>query len=153
MRPTATEISSDVFIGSGIDQVWALTTAIEDWPGLTPTMTSVERLDEGPLRVGSSARVVQPRQRPTVWTVTRLDAPHAFEWQAKVLTVTMTGVHHLEAEPGPDGAGTRNRLRVELSGFGSKVLARLLGATMRAAIETENQGFKREAELQDDAHR
>lgn len=142
----APEISSDVRIDAPVDRVWALTVDVEGWPRVTPTMTSVERLDDGPLRVGSSARVVQPKQRPTVWTVTRLDAPHRFEWQAKVLTVTMTGTHRIDA----DGDGCRNRLGLELSGFGSGLLARLLGGTLRQAIETENQGFTRAAES---AHR
>lgn len=142
----APEISSDVRIDAPADHVWALTVDVEAWPRITPTMTSVERLDDGPLRVGSSARVVQPKQRPTVWTVTRLDAPHRFEWQAKVLTVTMTGTHRIDA----DADGCRNRLGLELSGFGSGLMARLLGGTLRQAIETENQGFKQTAES---AHR
>lgn len=137
-----TELTSDIVIEAAVDEVWRLTTDVEGWPRLTPTITSVERLDDGPLRVGSTARVVQPRQRPTVWTVTRIDAPHDFEWQAKVGTVTMTGMHHL-AE---DSDGCRNHLRLRLSGFGSGALALLLGRTMRGAIETENQGFKRAAE-------
>jgi uncharacterized membrane protein len=138
----ATDITSDVHIRASVEEVWALTVDVEGWPALTPTMTSIERLDDGPLRVGSAARVVQPRQRPTVWTVSRIEAPNVFEWKAKVLGVTMTGVHHVEAE----GDGCHNHLGLRLSGFGSGVLRRLLGGTFRSAIETENQGFKRGAE-------
>jgi len=138
----ATDITSVLVIEASVEQVWDLTVDIEAWPRLTPTITSVERLDDGPLRVGSSARIVQPKQRPAVWTVTRFDAPHAYEWETKILTVTMAGTHHLVAE----GEHCRNELRVELSGFGSGLLRRLLGRTMRQAIETENAGFKREAE-------
>jgi uncharacterized membrane protein len=138
----ATDITSVLVIEANVEQVWDLTVDIEAWPRLTPTITSVERLDDGPLRVGSSARVAQPKQRPAVWTVTRFEAPHVYEWETKVLTVTMAGTHHLVAE----GDRCRNELRVELSGFGSGLLRRLLGRTMRNAIETENEGFKREAE-------
>ena len=140
------EIASDLAIDATVEEVWALTIDIEGWPDTTPTMTSVERLDDGPLRVGSSARVVQPKQRPSVWTVTALDAPHTFEWQTTVLGITMVGSHHLVAE----GDGCRNELRLRLSGFGSGLMRRLLGGTLRGAIETENQGFKRAAEA---AHR
>src|SRR4051795_1937310 len=107
----AGDITSDVHIEASVEEVWALTLDVEGWPALTPTMTSIERLDDGPLQVGSSARVVQPKQRPTVWTVSRIEAPHVFEWQAKVLGVTMTGAHHLRA----DGEGTHNHLGLELS--------------------------------------
>jgi uncharacterized membrane protein len=139
-----TEIASDLIIDATIEEVWALTVDVEGWPDTTPTMTRIERLDDGPLRVGSQARVVQPKQRPTVWTVTALEAPHTFEWATKVLGVTMVGSHHLVALDG--GARCRNELRLRLSGFGSGLLRRVLGRTFRSAIETENQGFKRAAE-------
>jgi uncharacterized membrane protein len=139
---SSNEIASDLTIDASVAEVWALTIDIEGWPDTTPTMTSVERLDDGPLRVGSQARVVQPKQRPTVWTVTQLDAPHTFEWEAKVLGVTMVGAHHLV----PVDGGVRNELRLRLSGFGSGLMRRVLGGTFRSAIETENQGFKRAAE-------
>lgn len=141
-----TEIASDLIIEATIEEVWALTIDVEGWPDTTPTMSSIERLDDGPLRAGSQARVVQPKQRPTVWTVTALDAPHTFEWEAKVMGVTMVGAHHLV----PVEGGVRNELRLRLSGFGSGLLRVLLGGTFRTAIETENQGFKRAAEA---AHR
>ena len=60
--------------------VCALTTDVAGWPRLSPTMQSVQRLDEGPLRVGSSARIKQPGQRAVVWTVTRLEPGREFSW-------------------------------------------------------------------------
>lgn len=140
------DIASDVVIDATVDEVWALTVDVERWPDLTPTMTRIERREDGPMQVGSSAVVTQPRQRPTVWTVTALEAPHTFEWQARVLGVTMVGSHHLV----PVDGGCRNELRLRLSGLGSGLMRLLLGGTFRRAIETENQGFKRAAEA---AHR
>ena len=138
------DIASDVVIDATVDEVWALTIDVERWPDSTPTMTSIERLDDGPMRVGSTARVVQPKQRPTVWTVTAIDAPHTFEWEAKVFGVSMVATHHLV--PLDDGSRCRNELRLRLSGVGSGLMRRLLGSTLRKTIETENQGFKRVAE-------
>ena len=92
-----TPITHTLDIAAPIDTVWALTVDLESWPEMSPTMTSVQRLDDGPLRVGSQALVKQPAQRPTTWTVTRLDGPNLFEWTAKVLSVTMTASHQLEA--------------------------------------------------------
>jgi uncharacterized membrane protein len=140
-------ITSDLIIGADVDRVWDLTVDVERWPSLTPTMTSVERLDDGPIRVGSSARVVQPRQRPTTWTVTRLEPRSLFEWQTKVGTVTMTATHRLS----PSGDSCRNSLEVVLSGFGSGILRRLVGSKIREAIQTENDGFKAAAERSVDA--
>ncbi len=137
------DITSEIEIDAPVERVWELTLDLESWPDMTPTMTSVERLDDGPVRVGSRARVVQPRQRPTVWTVTHLDPNERFVWTTKLATLTMTASHELVALG--DGR-CRNTLRVDLSGVGSGIARRLLGSTMRRAITTENEGFRAAAE-------
>jgi uncharacterized membrane protein len=136
------DITSDLLIHAPVDTVWDLTLDLERWPELTPTMTSVERLDTGPLRVGSTARVVQPKQRPTVWTVTELVPRARFAWEAKVMGVRMRAIHDLS----PQDGGCRNLLTVEFAGFGSGLLARLVGSKIREAITTENEGFRTAAE-------
>jgi hypothetical protein len=139
------DIRSDLLIRADLDRVWDLTVDVERWPELGPTMTSVTRLDDGPLRVGSTARVVQPFQRPTVWTVTHLEPQRFFEWFAKVGTITMTARHRLV----PEADGVRNELSVEFSGFGSRLVRRLIGSKIREAITIENEGFRRLAESAD----
>ena len=136
-------IAHELEIAAPIERVWELTVDIERWPELTPTITSVERLQRGPLAVGSSARLVQPRQSPRVWTVTDLEAPTRFAWSARLGRVTMTGRHDLVRI---DDHTTTNRLSLELSGVGAGVVARLGGKQLLAAIATENVGFKRAAE-------
>jgi hypothetical protein len=137
------EITSALTIDASVERVWDLTLDLESWPEMTPTMTRVERLDSGPVVVGSRARVTQPKQRPTVWTVTRCEPRSCFEWTTKVAMVTMTASHHLE--PTPDGR-CRNTLGVAFSGVGAGLARRLLGGAVRHAIETENQGFRAAAE-------
>jgi uncharacterized membrane protein len=135
-------IETQLDIRAPIERVWDLTVDVEALPSVTPTMTRVERLDDEPLGVGSRARIKQPRQPAAVWTVTRFDRPHVFEWQTKLLSITITGGHRLETVAN----GCRNTLSVELAGFGSGLAGRLLGSTLRRAIETENQGFRAAAE-------
>lgn len=135
-------IRDERLIAASPQRVWDLTADIESWPTLTPTITRVERLDDGPLAVGSRARLTQPGQRPAIWTVTRFEPPHAFEWQTTVAGVTMTGTHQLIAE----GDGCRNVLGLELAGRGSGMLRRLVGRKVQQAIETENRGFQAAAE-------
>lgn len=132
----------EVFIKAPVDEVWRLTTDVESWPAMSPTFTSVQRLDEGPLAVGSEARVKQPGQRPTTWTVTAVDPPTMFAWEARVLGVHMVASHHLSAVEG----GCRNRLAVEMTGRGGRFLGMLIGRAMRRSLATENEGFKRHAE-------
>ena len=130
-------------IAAPIEKVWALTEHVEGWPELTPTtMTRVERLDTGPLRAGSTARIKQPAQRATVWTVTEATAPTSFSWSTKVGPVTMTASHALERTE----TGCRNTLVVETEGFGSGLLGLMTSRKIRQTIETENLCFQRAAE-------
>ena len=135
------KVEHELVIRAPVDDVWALTVDVERWPELTPTMTSVERLDDGPLQVGSRARVSQPRQRPRVWTVTRLEAPHLFEWSTTLGPLAMRAEHLLEEVP----EGCRNTLRVEVTGRGAALFS-LARRVLAEAIETENEGFRRAAE-------
>lgn len=135
-------IEDDITIKAPVATVWHLTEDVEAWPGITPTITSVERLDDGPIGVGARARLKQPGQRPAVWTVTRFEPNQAFAWETKVLGVRMTGSHLLTAVP----EGCRNTLTLQLEGPAARLLALLAGKRLRQAIATENAGFKTRAE-------
>lgn len=134
--------TSILTIEAPVDVVWRLTADVEGWPSLTPTMTRVVRLDDGPMRIGSRARVKQPRQPEAVWTVTDLEQGHLFNWQTTRMGLTMTGSHRLEES----GDGCRNTLTLDLYGFGAGLFGRLLARQIRDSIETENAGFRTGAE-------
>ncbi len=140
------KIEDRLTIAAPVEQVWALTEHIEGWPTLTPTITSVERLDDGELGEGSRARLVQPGQRPRVWTVTRFEPPHLFVWRAQMGPVIMIGSHVLE----PVDSGVVNVLGLELEGRWSRPFGVLARRSLAKSIHTENLGFQRAAE---DAHR
>ncbi len=125
-----------------IERVWSLTEDIEAWPAVTPTTTSVERLDDGPLRAGSRARVVQPRQRPAVWRVRSVEPPHALVWETTTSGMRLVAGHHLTEVEG----GTRALLVLDALGTGGAVPGRLVGPMMRRALVIENDGFRRAAE-------
>jgi uncharacterized membrane protein len=129
-------------IGAPADVVWQLSTDVTDWPTYMPTVRSVERLDEGPLRLGSRARIKQPGQRTAVWEVTSLEPGHQFSWRSERRGVAMTGTHRVD----PEGAGSRNTLTIEMTGPLAPVLGALLGPLMRRVLRTENACFKARAE-------
>jgi carbon monoxide dehydrogenase subunit G len=123
-------------------EVFALTIDIERWPEVMPTVTSVERLDTGPLVVGSRARLVQPRQRPTVWTVVEIEPDRRFAWEAQVFGVHMVATHTIESTD----SGCTNLLALDLSGRGARLMSAVLGRTLGRTLATENDSFRREAE-------
>ncbi|MGZ5404553.1 MAG: SRPBCC family protein [Nocardioides sp.] len=58
-----------VTIAATPERVWGLIIDVERWPERIPTVITVERLDAGPLDVGSRTRLQHPRLPTVVWTV------------------------------------------------------------------------------------
>jgi hypothetical protein len=122
--------------------VWRLTVGIADWPSFLPTVQRVEPLEAGPLRVGSSARLKQPRQTEAVWTVTRLEPGREFTWRTARPGLEMVASHLLATDDG----GCRNTLILDVTGPGSRLFGWVFGPTLRRSLRAENAGFKRKAE-------
>ncbi|BBU20262.1 SRPBCC family protein [Mycobacterium xenopi] len=124
------------------ERVWQLLVDVENWPTWTASMREITRLDDGPLAVGSRARVVQPKGRPTVWTVTELEPMRTFTWVAKQPGLTLEAVHRI------DGTGQQVRTTLEFIGTGPLAwLGSLLaGSRVRAYLDMESAGLKRAAE-------
>jgi uncharacterized membrane protein len=123
------------------DQVFAVLCDVERWPEWTPTMTSVQRLDQGPLTVGSSAQIRQPKLRPAVWKVTELEAQN-FTWVARAPGLRMKAGHRVERQ----GAGSRVLLSFEMSGLMARVASRLFGGLIEQYVTTESQKLKQRSE-------
>jgi len=135
-------LEDSIHIAAPADIVWAVTEDVDRWPEWTPTMQSVRRVDDGPFDVGSSARIKQPGMPETTWTVTELVRGRRFTWSARTRGIHMRATHELA----PDGAGTRNTLRVEMSGLLAAMLAPLLRGAVRRALRQENEGLKARCE-------
>ncbi len=136
-------ISHELIIDAPVERVWNLTMDVEAWPDTTPTMTAVERLDDGPLQPGSRVRIRQPGQPARVWTVTALEPESLFVWETRAAGLRMIASHRLAAAG--DGR-CRNTLGIELAGPLAGVVGRLLGRRLLKTIATENEGFRRAAE-------
>ena len=134
-------LENEIAVAAPAETVWALTLDVERWPDITPTMTEITRLDDGPLAVGSQARVKQPAQRARTWTVTRLE-PNHYEWDATMGPIRLRGGHHVT----PTDTGCTNLLTLDVDGFGSGLFALLAKGTLAKALQQENEGFKDAAE-------
>jgi uncharacterized membrane protein len=92
--------------------VWEVLFDVARWPEWTPTVQSVERLDEGPLAVGSRARIRQPKLPPAVWEVTEVVEGRSFTWEATGPGLRSIGRHEVVA----DGTGSLVSLGIEQAG-------------------------------------
>jgi uncharacterized membrane protein len=133
-----TRFSITVDIAAPCDRVWAVLADLERWPEWTPSVTSVERLEPGPLAVGTRARVRQPKLSPAVWEVTQLNEGRSFTWVTRHPGVRVTGLHQLE----PTATGTRATLAVRFSGMLGPVVAWLTRGLNQRYLGFEANGLR-----------
>jgi carbon monoxide dehydrogenase subunit G len=124
------------------ERVWAVLTDVERWPERIPTVTSVERLDAGPLRVGSRTRLEQPRLPTAVWTVTALAEGSSYTWESRSTGVTVTAAHVVE----PHADGSRLTLSVTVSGPMSGIGWLMTRSLTKRYVETEAASIRRVSE-------
>ena len=109
-----------------VRHVWQSFTAVEDWPKWTRSITTVQWLDDGPIRVGKRARVKQPSVPTMVWQVTDMQEDSEFTWANRSLGCTTIARH--KVRPNDDGT-VRITLEIERTGpmawFVDAVSARL----------------------------
>ena len=122
--------------------VWPVMEDGERWPEWTASVTSVRRLDKGPLRIGSRALIRQPRFPPAVWTVTTLEPGRRFVWKSGMPGMWVYGDHSVAAIP----TGTRATLKLSYDGVLARLMGRLTRGITNRYLEMEASGLKRRSE-------
>ncbi|WP_412067195.1 SRPBCC family protein [Rubrivirga sp. IMCC43871] len=135
-------VENTLHIDASPDVVWAVTEDVDRWPEWTPTISSVRRLDDLPLGIGSKALVKQPGQAEAEWTVTDFVAGERFCWQTERTGLVVEATHELR----PEGAGTLNVLRVVASGVLAPLLSPVLRPLVLRALVRENLGLRARCE-------
>ncbi len=90
------EQTTKIDVEAPVERVWEVLRDVERWPEWAPTVTSVRRRDDGPLAVGSRARVEQPRIPTTEYVVTELEPGRSFTRVVTGPGVRTTARHRLE---------------------------------------------------------
>jgi uncharacterized membrane protein len=127
-------VETTLDIDAPAERVWEVMADVERWPEWTASVERAERLDDGPLRLGSRARLKQPRFPPVVWEVTELEPGRSFAWTAKNVGLTSVGRHRVVAR-GEGGATVT--LTLEQEGPMAPLLALLTGKLTRRYVDTE----------------
>jgi uncharacterized membrane protein len=138
------EFRTSARIDAPLDRVWQTLIDVERWPEWTASMRRVERLDAGPLSVGSRVRIKQPRLPAVVWQVTSLDPRQSFGWTARSIGITSVADHQLSTST--DGAVTVTLVLRQTGPLGWLV-GTLAGRMTRRYLNLEAQGLKSRSEL------
>jgi len=117
--------------------VWDVLFDVAHWPEWTPTIDSVERLDDGPFQVGSRAKVRQPKLPQASWEVSEVVAGRSFTWVAKGPGMKTIARHEVV----PDGSGSKVTLSIEQAGPFGAVAATLWRRLTQHYIELEAESL------------
>ncbi|GAB3932307.1 hypothetical protein GCM10029976_038030 [Kribbella albertanoniae] len=127
-----------VTIQAPAERVWAVYSDVERWPEWTPTIESVERLDEGRIHVGARTRIRQPKLPVAVWEVTELVEGEYFEWISTGPGIKTTGGHRVITTP----EGTVATATVIQEGPIGWLFGTLYAGLTRRYIATETEKLK-----------
>jgi carbon monoxide dehydrogenase subunit G len=136
------EFSISVDVQAPPSAVWAVMSDVERWHEWTASITSVTRLDPGPLAVGARAHVRQPKLRPADFIVTDFESGRQFTWVTHSPGIIATASHSVEPIPG----GTRARLSVQYDGLLAAAVAWLFGRLTNEYLALEAAGLKKRSE-------
>ena len=133
----------DIEIRAPADRVWEVMRDVERWPEWTPTVTSIRRIDAGPLAVGSRAVVRQPKLLPARWKVTELeDRNRTFTWITRGPGMRITAEHRVATIRD----GSRASLSLHFSGPLGGIFARLTRNLNQRYLALEARGLKERSE-------
>ena len=138
MRHFETELE----IAAPIDRVWEVLMDVKRWPEWTGSISRVEPLEGGPMRLHSRVRMIQPKLRPAIWRITEFSERDKFVWVSKSPGVKVTGGHFVRA--GRDG--TMVTLTLDMTGVLSGIVASLAGKLTEEYMSYEIEGLKRRCE-------
>lgn len=123
-------------------RVWDVMMDVERWNEWTPTVTSVEPLTPGEMRVGSRYRIKQPKLSPAVMTVTHVEPDRGFTWNTSMPGITVRANHAIA----PRGNGSRVVLSLEFGGLMGGIVGRVYRNLNQRYIAEEAAGLKKRSE-------
>ena len=137
------EQSTTVDIAAPPDRVWEVLTDVEHWSDWTASVRWVRRLEDGPLRTGSAAKISQPKVPTVDWVVTELEPGTSFTWVMRGPAILTKARHVVEPLP---GGGSRVTLSIEPHGWLGELFGRAYRATTDRYLAMEAAGLKTRSE-------
>jgi hypothetical protein len=127
MPENGSRFARSIRIAAPSTEVWAAIVDVEAWPAWASQFKRLERLDRGPLAIGSRVRVTPKGMPAAVWQVTDYLEGLSFTWAVSLLPgVRVAGGHAVAA----DDTGTTAEFWLEASGALGELLAPLLRRTV-----------------------
>jgi uncharacterized membrane protein len=136
------KFEKSVRIAATPQRVWEVFFDVERWPEWTESISTVERLEPGPLKVGSRTKIQQPKLPQALWEVTEIVEGEYFEWMATGPGVRTTAGHRVVA----DGDGAIATSTVIQAGPVGRLLGLVWKNLTNRYLEIEGAGLKARSE-------
>jgi hypothetical protein len=120
-------------------RIWPVLLDVERWPEWTTSVTRVQRMDIGPLGLGSRTRIWQPKLPSSVWCVTSLDERnYSFTWVKDTYGFKVIARHQII----PLKTHSRVILTLAYTGLLGVVLSRLYRGLSMDYLAREGTGLR-----------
>ncbi|HET7902714.1 MAG TPA: SRPBCC family protein [Candidatus Nanopelagicales bacterium] len=123
-------------------QVWFVSTDVEAMPSWTTSITAVVLEPKGPLAVGSTARITQPKLSTATWTVTEVVPGESWTWETRASGARTIATHSVAPREG----GSTVTLSVRMEGATAAAVWLVAGGLVRSYVTAEAHGLKTECE-------
>lgn len=136
---------SSVLVHAPAERIWRVLSDVEQWQQWTASITRIEALSGDTFAPGARFRILQPRLKPAIWTITELQPGRRFTWESKQPGIRVVGDHLIETQP----QGCKLSLSVTFAGPLGGLVGWLGGKLTQRYIAMEAEGLKRRVEGRD----
>jgi carbon monoxide dehydrogenase subunit G len=137
-----TRFSAQIAIAADSQRVWQVLADFERWSEWTPTIHRLERASPGPICVGSSVHIEQPKLKPAVWTITVWNPTHDFTWVSRTPGVRAAAEHIIETI----AEGSKVTLTIAFGGLLGGLIGLLSRSLINRYLVLEAAGLKQRCE-------
>jgi hypothetical protein len=113
------------------------------WPDWLPTVRAISPIEGDAFGLGATFKVIQPKLRPVVWRITKLEPGQCFIWES-TSPGTQLWANHTVRTTGPKESEVE--LQFRFSGILGTLLGWLAGSITRKYITIEAASLKALAE-------
>ena len=124
------------------ERVFQVMTDTDRWHEWTPSVTSIKRVDDAPVAVGTRLVIRQPKFPPAFWKVTRIEPGKGFESISPGPGFRVIARHWVEST----GNGSRATLSLEFQGPLGGVFGRMTKGITDRYLGMEAAGLKARSE-------
>jgi uncharacterized membrane protein len=134
--------SKTFLIEAAPSRVWQVMSDLQRWPEWTASVSSVEMKSSGPIGVGTSVVVRQPKLPAATWTITAFEPSAGFTWISRAPGVVVSARHVIEEVLG----GTKVTLSICYAGLFGALLATMTASLNERYLAMEAAGLRERSE-------